>query len=142
MREGFDERGKFAPGNKLAPGVGGSYKKAILTAIEERWDGPAIVALIDEAYAAAKSTRSSKGMIALAELVLGYILGKPKQALEIGTDDSRTLLAAILSDRTPLLPPRQGVIVDEGDTLALPDAIVVDTTMDDGSENTEETQDD
>lgn len=113
MRDGFDENGRFAPGNRLGSPVGNAYKKQVLDALKQRWTPDKIVALLDDIDATATSTRSPKAKLALAELILGYVLGKPKQSLEVGTGDNTQLLAALLADRTPLLPPRQGIIEDD-----------------------------
>jgi len=67
--------------------------------------------LLDDAYSLALEKRNVKGLTDLAELVLSYLLGKPEQAIQLSTEDSNSTLLAILADRTPLLPPRQGAIV-------------------------------
>lgn len=103
--------GTLMPGSALSTGgVGSGYKKAVLDALKAKWTPEKILELLDDIDKTATSTRSPKAKLALAELILSYVLGKPKQSLEVGTADSSQLLAALLSDRRPLLPPREGII--------------------------------
>lgn len=112
--------GQFAPGNRAQTGPTG-YKAQIVRALRQRWDADRVLELLEDSYTLALEKRNVKGLTDLAELVLSYLLGKPEQSVQISTEDSNSMLMAILSDRTPLLPPRQGVI-EAADTLALGDS--------------------
>lgn len=102
--------GQFAPGNRAQTGPTG-YKAGVVKALRLRWDADRVMELLDDAYSLALEKRNVKGLTDLAELVLSYLLGKPEQAIQLSTEDSNSTLLAILADRTPLLPPRQGAIV-------------------------------
>lgn len=112
--------GRFAPGNRAQTGPTG-YKAGVVKALRKRWDADRVMDLLDDAYSLALEKRNVKGLTDLAELVLSYLLGKPEQAIQLSTEDSNSMLLTILADRTPLLPPRQGAIVQHqlGDSADL-----------------------
>lgn len=115
MGDGRDENGRFAPGHRL--GGARRYTTDVKQAFEQLLPADQLVERWLEAWEAAKKHDAAKAMVTLLEFALGYTIGKPKQSLEVGTSDNSQLLAALLADRRPLLPPREGIVED--DTLLI-----------------------
>ena len=101
-----DSSGKFLPGNQAAVGHGRPPKKQELRVLDEvraKFPPERISAMLEEAYQLATETRSARGVMAVAELVMAYTVGKPKQQEE-DDDDSVAMLIQLLSPK-PDHPP-------------------------------------
>lgn len=121
--------GTYMPGSGGFTGQSKRYTTEVRKALEARLPPDEVVRMWDEAWTVASTGRSAKTMVALLELAMAYTMGKPKQTLSVESADNTQLLAALLADRTPLLPPREGII----DGHELPqlddDDIAVDTEI-------------
>lgn len=106
-----DENGRFLPGNPGSPGrKPRATEQEYLSELKQTFPPDVLAAKLKRALEMAEQQNSPRAMATVAELILSYTLGKPKQSLQVSSGDSAELLLALLSDRTPVLPPRQGVI--------------------------------
>lgn len=107
-----DERGRFLAGH--APTSPGRPPRATeqeyLSELKQTFPPAELAAKLRRALEMAEAQNSPRAMATVAELILSYTLGKPRQSLQVSSGDNNELLLALLTDRTPLLPPRQGTI--------------------------------
>lgn len=106
-----DDKGRFLAGHPGGPGrKTRATEQAYLAELKETFPPAELAQKLKRALELAEAQNSPRAMATVTELILSYTLGKPKQALQVSGGDNTALLAALLEDRTPLLPPRQGII--------------------------------
>jgi len=77
------------------------YRENLLTALAEQYPVEAVVGLLDTAVDLSIETRSWKGLIKVAELLLQYSLGRPKQVTQSTSLDINELLRQLQDAEQP-----------------------------------------
>ena len=77
------------------------YRENLLTALAEQYPVEAVVGLLDTAVDLSIETRSWKGLIKVAELLLQYSLGRPRQVTQSTSLDINELLRQLQDAEQP-----------------------------------------
>jgi hypothetical protein len=112
---GRDEHGRFLPGNPGGPGrKSRQSEQEYLTAFSDAFPPDVLVEMAQTAWDIAVKQNSTRGMNAVLQTVMPYVMGKPAQTVSVNSNAS-ALLAEIMSNSAPLFP----FPFPEGETLEL-----------------------
>jgi hypothetical protein len=116
--------GLFAPGNQLGRNNAGQalYARALRKQIQAKFDPERIAREMEEALALAKSQRSTRGVVAVLELIVAYGAGKPQQSIRLENDDAPPEWVSAILDRHRLATESDDVGVIEGEGRIVVDA--------------------
>jgi hypothetical protein len=105
-----DEQGRFLPGNPGGPGrPSRGREQAVLDAMKEEFTPAYIVAKLKTALEKAEAQGSPRAMATVLDTILAYTVGKPSQSAPVQSEGA-ALLAELLKNRGPVLPPRMGTV--------------------------------
>jgi len=94
--------GQFRPGHTGGPGRPKKAQElAILDTIKADWPPERLAEALNNAMQMAEETRSWRGILSVAELVLSYGIGKPTQKVNVTNGSLETLLAMLAEDDAP-----------------------------------------
>ena len=94
-----NDNGQFVPGHNGGPGrPKKAQEMAMLDAIKADWPPERVAEALNQAMQMALETRSWRGILSTAELVLSYGIGKPTQKIVSSRDSNLEVLLASLAD--------------------------------------------
>lgn len=98
-REGFDSKGHFAPGNRLATANRGKakYGDEVRRAIQEEFPPREVAQMLRNNYEMAVKQKSSRAMATTTGDVLAYAVGKPRQVEAASSNDMPEWLVMVMA---------------------------------------------